>query len=112
MRWHIRQVLTRLSSEQATQFGEAFATGVLNQTMEHRIQDASERRDPVAAFVKIGVGSIDRIDRSIEASASKLNGMLMAMAGLTLGFMMVGFFATAFEMQSSMQQGITNTSTK
>lgn len=104
MRWHIRQVLTRLSSEQATQFGEAFATGMLNPTMEHRIQDASERRDPVAAFVKIGVGSIDRIDRSIEASAAQLNGLLMAMAGVILGCMMLGFFATAFEMQSSIQQ--------
>ncbi|UXH80272.1 hypothetical protein [Roseateles amylovorans] len=103
MRWHLRQILSRLSSEQSTQFGQAFATGVLNRAMEDRVQDASERRDPVAAFVKIGVGSIDRIDRSIGASAAKLNGLLMAIAGLTLGFMMLGFFATAFEMQSGIQ---------
>jgi len=103
MRWHLRQILARLSSEQSTQFGQAFSTGVLNQGLEDRVQDASERRDPIAAFVKIGVGSIDRIERSIQTSASRLNSVLMAVAGLTLAGMMAGFFATAFEMQSGIQ---------
>ncbi|MBB3192968.1 hypothetical protein [Roseateles terrae] len=104
MRWHLREILSRLSSEQSTQFGQAFSTGVLNGALEDRVQDASERRDPIAAFVKIGVGSIDRIERSIQASASRLNSTLMAVAGLTLAGMMAGFFATAFEMQSGIQQ--------
>lgn len=103
MRWHLREILSRLSSEQSTQFGQAFATGVLNGPLEDRVQDASERRDPIAAFVKIGVGSIDRIERSIQRSASRLNSALMAVAGITLAAMMFGFFATAFEMQSGIQ---------
>ncbi|WAC71859.1 hypothetical protein OU995_20055 [Roseateles sp. SL47] len=103
MRWHLREILARLSSEQSTQFGQAFSTGVLNGSLEDRVQDASERRDPIAAFVKIGVGSIDRIERSIQESASRMNTTLMAMAGITLAGMMAGFFATAFEMQTGIQ---------
>ncbi|MET0208195.1 MAG: type II secretion system F family protein, partial [Burkholderiaceae bacterium] len=49
MRWHLRQILMRLSSEQATHFGRAFGTGVLSRSMEDRVQDAGDRRDPVAA---------------------------------------------------------------
>lgn len=103
MRWHLRQILARLSTEQAVQFGMAFSTGVLSRAMEDRVQDASERRDPVAAFVKIGVGSVDRIDRGIGESAARLNSLLIAIAGLTLAFMMLGFFATAFALQSGIQ---------
>ena len=104
MRWHLQQILRGLASEHAAKFGYAFRTGVLSMEMEDRVQDAAERRDPVAAFVKIGIGSIDRIERSMTESASKLNGVMMAMAGLVLGIMMAGFFATAFEMQSGIQQ--------
>ncbi|SEL08595.1 Type II secretory pathway, component PulF [Roseateles sp. YR242] len=111
MRWHLRQILSRLSSEQSTHFGQAFSTGVLNKALEDRVQDASERRDPIAAFVKIGIGSIDRIERSIQASAGRLNAILMGVAGLTLAGMMAGFFATAFEMQSGITATPTVTST-
>lgn len=103
MRWHLSQILRGLASEHAAQFGHAFRTGVLSMEMEDRVQDAAERRDPVAAFVKIGVGSIDRIERSMTESAGKLNGIMMAIAGVVLGIMMTGFFATAFEMQSGIQ---------
>ncbi|WP_025869421.1 type II secretion system F family protein [Methylobacillus glycogenes] len=107
MRWHLQQILRGLASEHAAQFGHAFRTGVLSMAMEDRVQDAAERRDPVAAFVKIGVGSIDRIERSMVESAGKLNGIMMAVAGVVLGIMMMGFFSTAFEMQSAIQQSAT-----
>jgi type II secretory pathway component PulF len=94
LRWHLRETLRALSSGNATQFGAAFRTGLLNPDMEDRVQEASERRDPVAAFVKIGVGSIDRIARSVEDAASKLNNALIVLGGLGLGSMIVAFFAT------------------
>ncbi|MFN5811718.1 MAG: hypothetical protein ACK44R_11080, partial [Burkholderiales bacterium] len=102
--WHIREILTRLSRPNSSTFGEAFQTGVVNQYLEDRIQDAAERRNPVEAFVKIGVGSIDRLAASIEASASKLNSALLVICGLILGLMMGGFFATAMELQSGIAQ--------
>ena len=103
MRWHLRQIQRGLASEHAAHFGRAFCTGVLSTVMEDRVQDAAERRDPVVAFVKIGVGSIDRIERDIAQSASRLNAIMMALAGVVLGIMMLGFFATAFEMQAGIQ---------
>lgn len=109
MRWHLQQILRGLASEHAAKFGHAFRTGVLSLDMEDRVQDAAERRDPVTAFVKIGVGSIDRIERSMTESAGKLNGIMMGMAGLVLGIMMTGFFATAFEMQAGIQQSAVGT---
>lgn len=107
LRWHLQQILRGLASEHAAKFGQAFRTGVLSMDMEDRVQDASERRDPVAAFVKIGVGSIDRIERNMTEAAGKLNGVMMAIAGIVLGIMMTGFFATAFEMQAGIQQSAT-----
>jgi hypothetical protein len=100
--WHVREILTRLSRPNTSTFGDAFQTGVLNQYLEDRIQDAAERRNPVEAFVKIGVGSIDRLAVSIEASAAKLNSILLVICGLILGLMMAGFFGTAMELQSGM----------
>jgi len=102
--WHLREILTRLSRPNSSTFGDAFQTGVVNQYLEDRIQDAAERRNPVEAFVKIGVGSIDRLASSIEASASKLNSALLVICGLILGLMMGGFFATAMELQSGIAQ--------
>ena len=58
--------------------------------------------------MKIGVGSIDRLAASIEASASKLNSALLVVCGLILGLMMGGFFSTAMELQS----GIANQSSQ
>ena len=102
--WHVREILVRLSRPNSSTFGEAFQTGVVNQYLEDRIQDAAERRNPVEAFVKIGVGSIDRLAASIEASASKLNSALLVVCGLILGLMMGGFFSTAMELQSGIAQ--------
>ncbi|MFN6060428.1 MAG: hypothetical protein ACK422_08970, partial [Burkholderiales bacterium] len=49
MAWHVREILTRLSRPNSSTFGEAFQTGVVNQYLEDRIQDAAERRNPVEA---------------------------------------------------------------
>ncbi|HEY1397127.1 hypothetical protein [Roseateles sp.] len=103
MRWHLRQILSRLSGRESAQFGRAFATGVLNPVMEERIQDAAERRDPVAAFVRIGIGSIDRLQLGISDSAARLNGLLLVAAALLLLFLLGGFLATVMEAQSSLQ---------
>ena len=105
--WHIREIITRLSRPNSSTFGDAFQTGVLNQYLEDRIQDAAERRNPVEAFVKIGVGSIDRLAASIEASAAKLNSGLLVICGLILGLMMAGFFGTAMELQSGISSANT-----
>lgn len=102
--WHVREILLRLSRPNTSTFGDAFQTGVVSQFLEDRIQDAAERRNPVEAFVKIGVGSIDRLAASIEASAAKLNAMLLVFCGLILGIMMGGFFSTAMELQSGIAQ--------
>jgi hypothetical protein len=98
--WHLREILVRLSRPNAPTFGYAFQTGILNEYLEDRVQDAAERRNPVEAFVKIGVGSIDRLAASVEASAGKINTILMVICGLILALMMGGFFATAMELQS------------
>lgn len=103
MRWHLREILRGITAEHGSQFGLAFATGVLNPAMEDRVQDAAERRDPVTAFVKVGVGSIDRIERTMEASSSRINALMLAVAACVLGVMMLGFFQTSFEMQSGVQ---------
>lgn len=103
MRWHLREILRTLAGGGSSGFGQAFNTGVLSQVMEDRVQDASERRDPVTAFVRIGVGSIDRIERNIQESAGRINNIMIAAAGIVLGIMMMGFFMTAFEMQTGIQ---------
>jgi len=100
LRWHLREILRALSSGNATQFGMAFRTGLLNHEMEDRVQEASERRDPVAAFVKIGVGSIDRIARTVEGAAGKLNNALIVLGGMGLGAMIMAFFATVQSISS------------
>jgi type II secretory pathway component PulF len=103
LRWHLREILRALSSGNTTMFGTAFRTGLLNPDMEDRVQEASERRDPVSAFVKIGVGSIDRIARSVEDAAGKLNNVLLLFGGAGLGAMIMAFFATV----QSISSGIT-----
>jgi type II secretory pathway component PulF len=103
MRWHLRKILLRLSSSSATGFGQAFATGVLSPDLEDRITDASERQDPVQAFVKIGVGSIDRIAISIEGSANRINSFMLIICGFVLGGMMLGFMATTQQLNSALK---------
>jgi type II secretory pathway component PulF len=101
LRWHLREVLRGLSSGTSSQFGKAFRTGMLTQEMEDRVQEAAERRDPVAAFVKIGVGSIDRIVQSIEASSAKVNTALLIVGGIALGSMILAFFGTVQSISSN-----------
>lgn len=109
MRWHLREILKGLSDKNASRFGLAFQTGLLNWELEDRIEDASKRRDPVAAFVKIGVGSIDKIVKSVESASSKINTLMLLLGGLTLGTMMLGFLLTTMEVQSNMTNMQQNT---
>ena len=108
MRWHVRKILMRLSSSNAANFGQAFATGVLSPELEDRITDASERQDPVQAFVKIGVGSIDRISISIEASASRINSFMLIFCGFVLGGMMLGFMSTTQQLNQALRSQVQN----
>jgi type II secretory pathway component PulF len=103
LRWHLREILRALSSGNTTKFGTAFRTGLLNSDMEDRVQEASERRDPVAAFVKIGVGSIDRIASAVEGAAGKLNNTLIVLGGLGLGAMIMAFFGTVQSISSGLK---------
>jgi type II secretory pathway component PulF len=112
MRWHLHKILTRLSSRDATNFGQAFATGVLSPELEDRIADASERREPVQAFVKIGVGSIDRISTSIEASAARINAYALMVCGFILGGMMLGFMSTTQQLNAALRTQVQQTNTK
>jgi type II secretory pathway component PulF len=102
LRWHIREILKGLSDKNAARFGAAFKTGLLSWDLEDRIEDASQRRDPVAAFVKIGVGSIEKIFKSVEAASGKINTFMLVFGGLVLGSMMLGFLLTTMEIQSGM----------
>ena len=102
LRWHLREILKALSDKNASRFGLAFQTGLLNWDLEDRIEDASKRRDPVAAFVKIGVGSIDKIIKSVAAASSKINTLMLVLGGLILATMMLGFLLTTMEVQSNM----------
>lgn len=104
LRWHLREVMRQLSSSDASHFGRAFSTGFLSQVLEDRVQDASERRDPVTAFVRIGVGSVDRIIKTIEETATQLNTVMIVICGVILGLMMTGFFSTAMSLHLGIQQ--------
>ncbi len=109
MRWHLREILIRLSNPNTVHFGDAFQTGVLSQELEDRVQDASERRNPIEAFVKIGVGSMDRVIQSIERSASRMSSRMLVVCGFMMMFMMAGFFATAMEMQTGIRNNASKT---
>lgn len=104
MRWHIRRVLGNLSRPNAPHFGQAFSTGMLSPHMEDRVQDASERRDPVEAFVRMGISTVDRMATYIDRRAAQLNSFMLVFCGLVLGLMMVGFFSTAMSLQSAIKE--------
>ena len=106
-KWHIRQVLINLSKSSNGTFGKAFTTGLFDIEMEDRIQDASERSNPIEAFIHLGVGSIDRMILRIEKRAKQLNNILMLVCGTLLATMMLAFFSTTMSLQS----GIRNTPT-
>ena len=103
MRYHIRRILKSLANANTPSFGEAFKTGVLNQYLEDRVQDASERRNPAEAFVRIGIGSIDRVIAEIQKSASGMSSAIMLVCGIVLFIMMGGFFSTTMELQSGIK---------
>lgn len=103
MRSHIRRILQTLARANTANFGDAFKTGVLNQYLEDRVQDASERRNPVEAFVRIGIGSIDRVIAEIEKSASRVSSSILVVCGIVLFIMMGGFFSTTLELQNGIK---------
>jgi type II secretory pathway component PulF len=103
LRYHIRKILKTLANANTPNFGEAFKTGVLNQYLEDRVQDASERRNPAEAFVRIGVGSIDRVIAEIQKSASSMSSAIMIFCGVILFIMMGGFFSTTMELQTGIK---------
>lgn len=103
MRSHIRQILKKLARAETANFGEAFKTGLLNQYLEDRVQDASERRNPIEAFVRIGIGSIDRVIDEIQKSAGRLSSSILLLCGIVLFIMMGGFFSTTLELQNGIK---------
>ena len=102
-KWHIRQILINLSKPSNGTFGQAFNTGLFDQELEDRIQDASERTNPIEAFIHIGVGSIDRMILRIEKRAKQLNSTLMVVCGVLLAAMMLAFFSTTMSLQSGIR---------
>jgi type II secretory pathway component PulF len=102
-KWHIRQILINLSKPNNGSFGKAFSTGLFDQEMEDRIQDAAERSNPIEAFIHIGVGSIDRMILRIDSRAKQLNNILLLVCGLLLGSMMAAFFSTTMSLQSGIR---------
>ena len=99
--------MINLSKPNNGTFGQAFSTGLFDQEMEDRIQDASERSNPIEAFIHIGVGSIDRMIVRIDKRAKQLNNALMVVCGVMLATMMLAFFSTTMSLQS----GLRNTPT-
>lgn len=81
---------------------------MLSTDLEDRITDASERQDPVQAFVKIGVGSIDRIATAIERSAGRINSFMLIFCGFVLGSMMLGFMATTQQLNQALKTQVQN----
>ena len=104
LRWHIRKVLSNLSKPNVPHFGQAFATGLLSPQLEDRVQDASERRDPTDAFVRMGVAAVDRMGLYIDQRAAALNKVMLVVCGLMLGLMMASFFSITMSLQSSIKE--------
>lgn len=103
LRMHLREILWRLARPQGKQAGEAFKTGCFNIYLEDRIEDAFERRNPVDSFVKIGVGSVDKIIEMMESSANKVSRTMVLVCGIILLVMMSGFFSTTMELQQGIK---------
>lgn len=104
MRWHIRKIMRNLARPNTPYFGHAFQTGVLNRDMADKVQDASERRDPVEAFIRTGSASIDQMVGVIEKRAQMLNTAMILVCGLVLGLMFAGFMSTAMSLQSGLNE--------
>lgn len=104
LKWHVRRILSNLSRPNTPYFGQAFQTGVLNAEMADRVQDASERRDPVAAFIRTGTRAIDLMMVVLEKKAKVINMTMLVFCGLFLGVMFAGFMNTAMSMQSALRE--------
>lgn len=104
MRWHVRKILLNLSRSNSPHFGQAFQTGVLNQDMADRVQDASERRNPVEAFIRTGSRAIDLMVVTLEKRAKVINLTMLMVCGVFLGLMFAGFMSTAMSMQSGLRE--------
>lgn len=102
-RWHIKQILINLSKPNNGSFGNAFFTGLVSTDMEDRIQDASERSNPMQAFIHIGVGSMDRMIVQIDKRSKQLNTLMLLLCGAFLATMMIGFFSTTQSLQSGLR---------
>lgn len=103
MQWHVRRILRNLSRSNTPYFGQAFQTGVLNREMADRVQDASERRDPVDSFIRTGSRAIDLMMVVLEKRATVINMSMLLVCGVLLGVMFAGFMATAMSMRSGVQ---------
>lgn len=102
-KWHIRQILINLSKPSNGTFGQAINSGFFDQELEDRIQDTSERSNPIEAFIHIGVGSIDRMILRIEKRAKQLNSVLIVVCGVLMAAMMLAFFSTTMSLQSGIR---------
>lgn len=104
MRWHVRKILLNLSRSNSPYFGQAFQTGVLNLDMTDRVQDASERRNPVEAFIRTGSRAIDLMVVVLEKRAKVINMTMLLICGVLLGLMFAGFMSTAMSMQAGLRE--------
>ncbi len=104
LKWHVRRILSNLSRPNTPYFGQAFQTGVLNTEMGDRVQDASERRDPVEAFIRTGTRAIDLMMVLLEKKAKVINMTMLVFCGVFLGVMFAGFMNTAMSMQSALRE--------
>lgn len=104
LKWHVRRILLNLSRPNTPYFGQAFQTGVLNTEMADRVQDASERRDPVQAFIRTGTRAIDLMVVVLEKRAKVINMTMLVLCGVFLGLMFAGFMNTAMSMQSGLRE--------
>jgi type II secretory pathway component PulF len=105
MAWHIRKIVLNLSRPTTPYFGQAFQTGVLNTQMADQVQDASERRNPIEAFIRTGSQAIDQMVLTLEKRSKVINVVMLLTCGLFLGLMFAGFMSTAMSMQSGIREG-------
>jgi type II secretory pathway component PulF len=103
MKWHVRKIMQNLARPTSPYFGQAFQSGVLNQAMCDKVQDASERRDPVASFIRAGSMAIDEMTEVLHRRFKILNIAMIVSCGLILAVMFGGFFSTTMAIQSGIR---------
>lgn len=103
LRYHIAKVVRNIDKTSG-QFGEAFATGVFSQQLTNRLIDQSRRSSEFDKVIaRIGIEGIAKVRFEVEASAKKLNIMLICSLGLVLAFMLVGTLLTAQGLSQSLK---------